>query len=607
MSTIPTRKEMKQAAKMQLKRHFWLLIIICVIGSFLGAEFSNALNILNIKLPSSHRVQSSNIASINSLGNNEVMIDVLTSIISGNEQKGEELSKEALMKEKESTGNSLTNHQAGVLSTIINSISSGSFILVIYRAVSSVFGSKNLAIALLVVLSVLFVIFLHFFVRQSYVVIMRRMFLEARTYEQVPIQKFMFLARVRRWCNTALTLFLVFIFEMLWAFTIVGYPIKFFSYYMVPYILAENPEIPPLEAIRLSKRMMKGHKWECFVMELSFIGWGILDSISIGLVGLFFLNPYRTAAFCEYYAALRVLAKENGIEGCEYLNDTYLFEKASANVLAESYADVMPYLDEPEPEITTPNTFQNFLTKWFGVIPFYNKAEQEYEEKKEQQLRIAKWKSAAAAKAYPGRLSPCPEVRRRKNIEVLFSARNYSMPSLMLMFFALSFAGWLWEVFFHLVTDGTFVNRGVLHGPWLPIYGSGALLILLVLKKLREHPALEFLAAIVLCGIVEYSTAVVLEYLHDGQRWWDYTGYFLNIEGRVCAEGLLVFGLGGIATVYLIAPMLDNVIRRAKQRILVPICIILIGLFVADLIYSSSVPNSGAGITDYEITGTSRH
>ena len=105
--------------------------------------------------------------------------------------------------------------------------------------------------------------------------------------------------------------------------------------------------------------------------------------------------------------------------------------------------------------------------------------------------------------------------------------------------------GWIWEVTFHLISSHTFVNRGVLHGPWLPIYGSGGILILICLKKLRNKPVVEFFASVVLCGFVEYFASLYLE-ISCGRRWWNYNGYFLNLNGRICAEGLLVFGLGGV-------------------------------------------------------------
>ena len=77
----------------------------------------------------------------------------------------------------------------------------------------------------------------------------------------------------------------------------------------------------------------------------------------------------------------------------------------------------------------------------------------------------------------------------------------------------------------------------------------------------------------------------------------EYTGFFLNLNGRICAEGLLVFGVGGMAVVYVVAPLLDNVIMKfnhAKARI---IAMVLTIVFMIDAIYSHFVPNVGEGIT----------
>ena len=174
---------------------------------------------------------------------------------------------------------------------------------------------------------------------------------------------------------------------------------------------------------------------------------------------------------------------------------------------------------------------------------------------------------------------------------------HYPLSSLVVLFIGFSFIGWLWEVGLHLITAGTFVNRGSLHGPWLPIYGAGAVLILVLLNRLRTKPLALFLAAVALSGAVEFGTSYVMERL-TGMRWWDYSGYFLNIDGRICAEGLLVFGLGGMAVVYLLAPLVDNVLERVNQRALKAVCAALAVLFVADAVYSQFVPNAGEGITD---------
>ena len=83
-------------------------------------------------------------------------------------------------------------------------------------------------------------------------------------------------------------------------------------------------------------------------------------------------------------------------------------------------------------------------------------------------------------------------------------------------------------------------------------------------------------------------------------RWWDYTGYFLNIDGRICAEGLLLFGIGGLAAVYLLAPIIDNRLKKLNFKLVVTICILFLSLFTIDSIYSFHHPNVGKGITDYD-------
>ena len=146
--------------------------------------------------------------------------------------------------------------------------------------------------------------------------------------------------------------------------------------------------------------------------------------------------------------------------------------------------------------------------------------------------------------------------------------------------------------------DGVFVNRVVLHGPWLPIYGGGVAMIVVLLARWRSKPLIEAVSIVLLCGAVEYTTSWILE-ATKGMRWWDYTGYFLNINGRICGEGLLVFMVGGMAAVYLLIPVLDAMWSKMKPKLMVTICVILVVIFSADFIYSHYVPNVGEGITDY--------
>ena len=81
--------------------------------------------------------------------------------------------------------------------------------------------------------------------------------------------------------------------------------IKSLEYLMVGYILADEPEIGVMEALRKSKQMMQGHKWEAFVLSLSFLGWEILGVVTFGIAEIFYVRPYVEATFAELYLALK--------------------------------------------------------------------------------------------------------------------------------------------------------------------------------------------------------------------------------------------------------------------------------------------------------------
>ena len=96
------------------------------------------------------------------------------------------------------------------------------------------------------------------------------------------------------------------LFLFLWTLLlIVPGIIKAYSYRMVPYILADDPTISGMDAITLSRRMMDGQKWNAFVLDLSFIGWFLLSAVTLGLVGIFYTNPYVYATHAELYQTLK--------------------------------------------------------------------------------------------------------------------------------------------------------------------------------------------------------------------------------------------------------------------------------------------------------------
>lgn len=207
------------------------------------------------------------------------------------------------------------------------------------------------------------------------------------------------------------------------------------------------------------------------------------------------------------------------------------------------------------------------------------------------------------ASSYPEEQYLTSPLAERQWLMIREAEQQYSPTTYILFFFTFSFVGWVWEVSLHLAENGEFVNRGVLLGPWLPIYGFGGVLILLLLRPLRNRPWLLFLGSVAVCGTIEYFTAVFLEIVYH-QEWWNYDGYFLNFQGRICLEGLLVFGLGGVAFTYVFAPILNNIYAWLSAGARRGICICLILLFVIDAVHSAFHPNVGEGITTVTETET---
>ena len=598
-----TRKEIKTRARQTVKKHYMMLVMVSLIAVFLGLQSSSFDNFVRMYSSESVGTAAEGKTDTRVAVGNTGLIDVLNQTMSGNTEEGRQLS-EALKKEEiERSGkeNRILGRSRGALSKIVNGITSGSLFVMFVSGINSLSGSKNLGSLILIMLAFAGVLGFNFLIVNTYTVISARMFLEGRIYDKLPAQRFVFLLRVKRWMKVSLAMLKYSIYQTLWTLTVIGGVIKYYSYSQVPYILAENPDLTGREAITLSRRMMRGHKWERFLLDCSFIGWSILGACTFGLSEVFYSLPYQSASFCEYYVRLRGKAKESGILGAELLNDRYLYERAADDVLWEAYMDVLEWEEDTELQEERPGGIRRVLADWFGILLGSSQEERAYEERREREVRLGMLKDAAEGRMYPGRLSRFPEAAKQKRVETFHYMRRYSVWSLVLLFFIFSFIGWCWEVSLHLVLDGVFVNRGALHGPWLPIYGSGGVLLLTLLNRVRSSPVKEFFCIIFVCGMVEYWTSYYLEMVYDGMKWWDYSGYFLNLNGRICAEGLLVFGIGGMVFVYIAAPLLDNRIRVIRKQVLVWSCLLLLGMYAADTVYSAGHPNEGDGITDYEV------
>ena len=162
---------------------------------------------------------------------------------------------------------------------------------------------------------------------------------------------------------------------------------------------------------------------------------------------------------------------------------------------------------------------------------------------------------------------------------------------LILLFFVYSLLGWCIEVTLKYFEFHRFINRGFFTGPILPIYGSGAALITLVVDKLSPFESAygtTFALSFVICGTLEYLTSYCMEKRFHA-RWWDYSQKPMNLHGRVWIGNLVLFGLGGVAIIHIINPLLyrafDATVFIAKEIA----AGILLAVFTADYILSHFV------------------
>lgn len=156
---------------------------------------------------------------------------------------------------------------------------------------------------------------------------------------------------------------------------------------------------------------------------------------------------------------------------------------------------------------------------------------------------------------------------------------------LFLIFLTGCLVGWIYEEIFYWVTEGLLRNRGILYGPWLPIYGVGALAIY-AMKPVKKQPVLLFLLCAAVSGIVEYIIGYAGLHLL-GLRLWDYRGLLLNIDGIICLRSVLSFALMGLVFHYWLEPAAERMVKKMNPHTIRSVCLLLLLLFLADCVLST--------------------
>lgn len=155
--------------------------------------------------------------------------------------------------------------------------------------------------------------------------------------------------------------------------------------------------------------------------------------------------------------------------------------------------------------------------------------------------------------------------------------------------------GWIYEVFFEMVIwKGPFTNRGVLFGPYLPVYGFGAILIISIFGRFVNNKPLKtklllipvmFIGVFLLTSFVELITSYICEYFM-GSWPWDYTMFKYTLDDRVALVTSTVFGVGGLFFLYILKPCVDKLVSKLKEKSLNITSLMIVIILIMDCIYS---------------------
>lgn len=164
----------------------------------------------------------------------------------------------------------------------------------------------------------------------------------------------------------------------------------------------------------------------------------------------------------------------------------------------------------------------------------------------------------------------------------------YNIEIYFMLFMIYSVEGWIMECTLGLIEKHKFVNRGFLIGPYCPIYGFGVLSVSLLLSKISNNIILLFLLSTLICGTLEYLTSYFMEKIFKA-RWWDYTRRKFNINGRVCLETLIPFGIISVLIICFANPWWINNLHKIPTNVLHILSISLFIIYIIDTFISFNI------------------
>lgn len=165
---------------------------------------------------------------------------------------------------------------------------------------------------------------------------------------------------------------------------------------------------------------------------------------------------------------------------------------------------------------------------------------------------------------------------------------EYLLTNWVIFFFIYCFIGWIWETSFVSLRKKKWTNRGFLKGPLIPIYGFGAIIILVFTMSFKNNLFLIFILGMIGATIIEYITGLILIKIFN-KRYWDYSEQKLNLNGHICLYTSLAWGFFSILLVKVIHPNINLIVLNIPNYIIQITCIILFIIFIYDTFQSTKL------------------
>lgn len=517
-----TRKHLKHQAKKSLKSNYQKMVSVCFLIAFLTTSFASSTSIFRQFRPGLQTIFVQTHLNFPDVSNSSIAADTLHHVFQIS------LSDSPL---------------ASLFEHMLNIYTSGrSFLFAALKAVNEAFHDPFSTSFFLLLLGVLLSFLYTVFIQNVLLIGEARFFLEARTYQKTTIGKLFFLYKVNFFSHPAWIMTCRCVFQTFWNLTFIGGIIKKYEYSMIPYILAENPTMGQKDAFFLSRQLMRGNKWRMFLLHLSFIGWSILSLLTFGILDFLFVNPYQTATDAELYMTLRKNYIRSRAPRYELFNDPLLEQELSDDELLIRKA----LYDDSEGPYTKiayfePHQYPAFL---FSVQP---------------PVRAVHQPMAPTASYHPLTLAS--------------------------LFFLFSILGWILETLSYLTMEGVFLNRSILLGPWIPLYGICGVLSVTMLHRFAKNPILAFCMNGLLYSVIGYLSDFTVQMIWHADL-HKISQYFCPSLLPPFFADAMFLGLIGCACQYFIAPKWKQITRKIPLWFLLCVCVLLGMLMLLDVFFA---------------------